>query len=197
MGAGCPFITCAVKKKGIELCTDCPEGETCERWKRHRELSKTVDSFVCYQKLEDNIRSIKRHGIEAFEETQEKRCRLLGEMLAEFDDGRSKSFYCIAATVMEPEELEALSLAGDVLVRQGPERESEGHAQGSGRHRAGEALQPCLEKIKSDSLVYHMILRVFEQLITLLSVTADSCMPFRLSEFAEQWARLEGRSGRS
>jgi len=105
MGAGCPFITCAVKKKGIELCADCAEGETCERWKRHRELSKTVDSFVCYQKLEENIRSVKRHGIEAFEETQEKRCRLLEEMLAEFDDGRSKSYYCIAATVMEPEEL--------------------------------------------------------------------------------------------
>ncbi|HEY3273805.1 MAG TPA: hypothetical protein VGJ92_08590 [Methanocella sp.] len=113
MGAGCPFITCAVKKKGIELCTDCVEGETCERWKRHRELSKTVDSFVCYQKLEDNIRSIKRHGIEAFEETQEKRCKLLEEMMAEFDDGRSKSFYCVAATLMEPEELEgAIAFAG-------------------------------------------------------------------------------------
>jgi hypothetical protein len=105
MGAGCPFITCAVKKKGIELCTDCAEGETCERWTRHRELSKTMDSFVCYQKLQDNIRFIQQYGIRAFEEAQEKRCRLLGEMLTEFDDGRSKSYYCIAATVMEPEEL--------------------------------------------------------------------------------------------
>jgi hypothetical protein len=105
MGAGCPFITCAVKKKGIELCTDCGEGENCERWTRHRESSKTMDSFVCYQKLQDNIQFIKQYGIRAFEETQEKRCRLLEEMLAEFDDGRSKSYYCIAATVMEPEEL--------------------------------------------------------------------------------------------
>ncbi len=106
MGAGCPFVTCAVKKKGFELCTDCPEGETCERWKRHRELSKTVDSFVCYQKLEDNIRSIKRHGIQAFEEDAERRNRLLEAMLAGYDDGRSKSFYCIAATVLEISEME-------------------------------------------------------------------------------------------
>ncbi len=28
-------------------------------------------------------------------------------MLTEFNDGRSKSFYCVAATVMKPEELEA------------------------------------------------------------------------------------------
>jgi hypothetical protein len=113
MGAGCPFITCAVKKKGIELCTDCPEGETCEKWSRHREASKKADSFVCYQKLEDNIRFIKQHGIGAFEEAQEKRCRLLEALLAGFDEGRSKSFYCVAATVMGPEELEgAIASAG-------------------------------------------------------------------------------------
>jgi hypothetical protein len=105
MGAGCPFITCAVKKKGIELCTDCAEGDTCERWTHHREMSKTMDSFICYQRLQDNIRFIKQYGIRAFEEAQEKRCKLLEEMLAGYDEGRSKSFYCIAATVMEPEEL--------------------------------------------------------------------------------------------
>jgi hypothetical protein len=113
MGAGCPFVTCAVKKKSIELCADCAEGETCERWARHREGSKKVDSFVCYQKLQDNIRFIKQYGIGAFEEAQEKRCRMLKEMLAGFDDGRSKSFYCVAATVMEPEELKiAIASAG-------------------------------------------------------------------------------------
>jgi len=33
MAAGCPFITCAVKKKGIEFCWDCEENKTCEKWK--------------------------------------------------------------------------------------------------------------------------------------------------------------------
>jgi hypothetical protein len=105
MGAGCPFITCAVKKKGIEFCTDCAEGETCERWKGHRLFSQLHDTFVCYQKLEDNIRFIRSHGLQAFEEEQEKREKLLEMMLSRFDDGRSKSFYCIAATVMELEEI--------------------------------------------------------------------------------------------
>ena len=125
MGAGCPFITCAVKKKGIELCTDCAEGEACERWTRHRERSEKVDSFVCDQRLQDNVRSIKRDGIRAFEEAQEERCRLLEAMLAGYDDGRSKSFYCIAGTVMEPEELKlALTQAGASTVGRDPKEKA-------------------------------------------------------------------------
>jgi hypothetical protein len=106
MGAGCPFITCAAKKKGIEHCTLCAEGETCERWKGHREYSRARDTFVCYQKLEESIAYVREHGLDAFERAQELRERLLKRMLSGFDDGRSKSFYCIAATVLEPEELE-------------------------------------------------------------------------------------------
>jgi TPP-dependent trihydroxycyclohexane-1,2-dione (THcHDO) dehydratase len=66
MSAGCPFITCAIKKKGIEFCWQCKENETCEKWRKHREFSKRVDSF----------------------------------------EGRSKSYYCVTATVLEIEELE-------------------------------------------------------------------------------------------
>ena len=114
MGAGCPFITCAVKKKGIEHCTLCAEGETCERWKGHREASRAHDSFVCYQKLEENIAYVREHGLEAFERAQERRERLLARMLSGFDDGRSKTLYTVAATVLEPEELEGAIEAAEV-----------------------------------------------------------------------------------
>ncbi|OPX64561.1 MULTISPECIES: DUF3795 domain-containing protein [unclassified Methanoregula] len=106
MGAGCPFITCALKKKGVEFCRDCGENETCDRWKKHREAGKRADSFKCYQTLEDDIAFVQRNGIEAFEEIQKKRERLLKEMLKEFNEGRSKSYFCIAATVLEIPELE-------------------------------------------------------------------------------------------
>ena len=39
MSVGCPFITCVVKKKGIEFCRDCDEGAVCEQWEKHRESS--------------------------------------------------------------------------------------------------------------------------------------------------------------
>jgi len=106
MSAGCPFITCVIKKKGIEFCWQCTENETCEKWRKHRGFSKQVDSFICYQKLEDNITFIQKNGVYEFEKIQKKREDLLKEMLHEFNEGRSKSYYCIAATVLEIEELE-------------------------------------------------------------------------------------------
>jgi hypothetical protein len=107
MAVGCPFITCAVKKKGLEFCWQCQESTKCEKWRKHREAGKQHDSFKSYQKLEDDIAFIQEHGIDAFEEQQKVREHLLKEMLLEFNDGRSKSYYCIAATVLDVDELQA------------------------------------------------------------------------------------------
>ena len=111
MSAGCLFITCAIKKKGIEFCWQCKENETCEKWKKHREFSKQLDSFKCYQKLENNIAFIQKNGVNEFEKLQKTRENLLKEMLQEFNEGRSKNYYCVAATVLEIEELK------DVLTK--------------------------------------------------------------------------------
>jgi hypothetical protein len=105
MAVGCPFITCAVKRKGIEFCWECDESESCERWAGHREFGRTRDTFVCYASLEDNIASIGGFGLQAFIDEQCERERLLVEMIAEFNEGRSKTYYCIAATVLDPSEL--------------------------------------------------------------------------------------------
>ncbi len=106
MAVGCPFITCAIKRRGIEFCWECEENESCEKWRKHREAGKRFDSFKCYQKLEDNIAFIQKNGIKEFENVQKIREKLLKEMLRCFNEGRSKSYYCIAATVLEIEELE-------------------------------------------------------------------------------------------
>ena len=105
MVIGCPFITCAIKKKGVEFCWDCGENESCEKWKRHRETGKERDSFKSYQKLEDDINFIQVNGIKIYDEQQKIRETLLIRMLSEFNEGRSKSYYCIAATVMDIDEL--------------------------------------------------------------------------------------------
>ncbi len=107
MAVGCPFITCAVKRKQIEFCWECEESETCDKWRKHREASRSHDSFVCYQKLEANIASIERNGIKAFEQEQKTRERLVRAMLEEFNDGRSKTYFSIAGTVMQVDELKA------------------------------------------------------------------------------------------
>jgi hypothetical protein len=111
---GCSFITCAVKKRGIEFCWQCPDHKACEKWDAHRELGRSRDSFVCYQRLEKNIAFIENQGISAFVADQMKREQMLSKMLDEFNEGRSKSYYCIAATVMDTQEIaDAIAQARD------------------------------------------------------------------------------------
>lgn len=105
IAVGCPFIRCALEK-GIKFCGECTESLGCRKWENHKRGSKSVDSFVCYQKLEDNIHYIQEKGIDEFEKEQLAREGLLKEMLNEFNEGRSKTLYCIASTVFEVKELE-------------------------------------------------------------------------------------------
>jgi oligoribonuclease NrnB/cAMP/cGMP phosphodiesterase (DHH superfamily) len=54
----------------------------------------------------------KKNGVAEFEKEQKYKEHLLKEMLQEFNDGRSKSYYCIAATVLDIKELkEAITIA--------------------------------------------------------------------------------------
>ncbi len=108
MGAPCPFHNCAIKRKRIGFCGFCDESATCPRWMKFREESKKRDSIVCYQKLDDNIESIQKNGLEEFEKQQITREGLLRAFLREFNEGRSKTFYCIAATVLSIDELESV-----------------------------------------------------------------------------------------
>jgi len=118
MGAGCPFITCAVKRRGIEFCWECGEHRDCEKWRKHRDAGRTGDSFKCYQKINGDVDCILENGFETYWKAQREREEILREMLAGFNEGRSKNYYCIAATVLEIGELrEALKKAA---------RESEG-----------------------------------------------------------------------
>jgi hypothetical protein len=103
--AGCQFITCAIKHVGVEFCWDCRENELCKKWKKHRDMGKEHDSFKSYQKLEDDINYIKAKGISAYDEQQRIRESLLLRLLNEFNEGRSKSYYCVAATVVDINEL--------------------------------------------------------------------------------------------
>jgi hypothetical protein len=108
MGAACPFHNCAVKKKGIDFCGFCDENNTCVRWMKFREVGKERDSIVCYQRLEDNINFIQNNGMEEFEKQQIAREKLLRAILTEFNEGRSKTLYCVAVTILEISELESV-----------------------------------------------------------------------------------------
>ncbi|MCK4528547.1 DUF3795 domain-containing protein [candidate division WOR-3 bacterium] len=96
----CSFITCCVKKRNLEVCAECSEFP-CSKFKD----AGKYDSFLTYKRVIQNLDFIKEHGVEEFIEQQKKRIELLLIMLKHFDDGRSKSFYCIATTLLSIKDL--------------------------------------------------------------------------------------------
>lgn len=93
----CSYITCCVNKKQLEVCGQCDEFPCA---KIEPALTAQYDSFLTYKNVPANLNFIKKNGIEEFIEQQRKRIRLLETMIKKYDDGRSRSYYCTAATLL-------------------------------------------------------------------------------------------------
>lgn len=107
----CPFVTCCAKKKDLEVCAQCDE-YPCTKFDKETGLT---DSFITHRKVRDNQKAIQESGLDAFIEQQAQRIAILEKMLEHYDDGKSKSYYCIAAAL--------LSLDGLARSIQGAEQE--------------------------------------------------------------------------
>jgi len=101
----CSYITCCVKRKNLDVCAQCDEFP-CSKFESWLVGGGEYDSFLTHKKAHPNLIFIREYGIEKFIEQQRKRIRLLETMLRNFDDGKSKSFYCIAATLLPITDLE-------------------------------------------------------------------------------------------
>ncbi len=103
----CSFITCCVKKKKLEVCAECSEFP-CSKFKTDKEYQQWdhSSSYPPSQKVMSNLNFIKEYGVKKFIDQQEKRIRLLEIMLENYNDGRSKSFFCKAAALLNLTSLE-------------------------------------------------------------------------------------------
>jgi hypothetical protein len=102
----CSFITCCVKNKGLEVCSECPDFP-CAKFKSAEEYGqvKESSSYPSSKKILPNLCFIKENGIDKFIEQQKKRIQLLETMIDKFDDGRSRSFFCRAALFLDVKAL--------------------------------------------------------------------------------------------
>jgi hypothetical protein len=102
----CAFITCCVKKKGLEVCGECPEFP-CSKFKSQEEYeARDLPSYPPSVRILPNLHFIQQHGIQEFVRQQRTRIRLLEKMIADFDDGRSRSCFCRACALLDPSDLE-------------------------------------------------------------------------------------------
>jgi hypothetical protein len=97
----CSIITCCHKKQGLECCGECKQFP-CDRIKPWA----SGDSFISHKVCLENLGWVQQHGVEAFVVNQQQRIELLGRMIDQFDDGRSRSLFCLAATLLPPKDIE-------------------------------------------------------------------------------------------
>jgi hypothetical protein len=97
----CGVLSCCAGKKGLEVCSQCDEFP-CSRLGTWTD----ADSFVTHRRCRSNLDAVKADGLKAALARQRGRIRLLERMLKGFDDGRSKSFHCLAAALLSVEALE-------------------------------------------------------------------------------------------
>lgn len=115
---GCKIFRCCVKEKDLETCAECTEfpcAKLDDAWE--------YDSFLTHRRMKTNLNYIREKGVEDHACKLEGRMALLGEMLSGFDEGRSKSLYCVAATLLSVEGIrEAISCANETVERLGVEK---------------------------------------------------------------------------
>lgn len=109
-GRWCAMARCAVRERCHETCADCV-AYPCERLNSIDE----DDSFVTHRKALENLQTIRTLGIDSLLRQQEQRLVILRQMLAGFDDGRSKSHYCLACALLPIENLTSvMAVAGEL-----------------------------------------------------------------------------------
>ena len=81
-------------ERGFVTCIEC-EDFPCERYRRIF-WATDQESGVA----QENLKRIKRVGLEVWLEEQRERRLLVEELLTNYNEGRSMSFYCLACTLM-------------------------------------------------------------------------------------------------
>lgn len=88
----CSIWNCCVKKHKFETCTECGEIFQCPIFVRRK--------VVEWIPATDNLRQIKKVGLEKWLKEQKERQALLEVLLENYNEGRSMNLYCKACARM-------------------------------------------------------------------------------------------------
>ena len=91
----CSVLGCC-ERKGIEYCFLCDE-YPCKKY----EGADQTDSFITHKNQFIDMDKAKQIGIEAYKAEQNTKIQILEELLSHYDDGRRKSFFCLAVNLLD------------------------------------------------------------------------------------------------
>jgi predicted esterase len=113
----CSVYRCA-RKLGYWTCAECGE-YPCERLLHL--MGEDVDSFLSHRPMLPNLDRTREVGLDAHLDEQRERRLLAEQLIGQYNEGRSMTFYCTAAALLAPgsirqalQEMEALLSTGQV-----------------------------------------------------------------------------------
>jgi len=97
----CAVITCNTKHDKVEYCFQCSEYPC----KKYVAVSDS-DSFITYRNVLADFTKAREYGLESYFRDLQAKINFLEYLLANFNDGRRKNFYCLAVNLFTIEEIE-------------------------------------------------------------------------------------------
>jgi hypothetical protein len=95
----CGALSCC-RKKGLEYCCQCRE-YPCAKY----EGADEADSFITHKNQFRDMKKAATYGIDAYAAELEQKIAILRDLLDNYNDGRQKSMFCLAANLFELDDL--------------------------------------------------------------------------------------------
>lgn len=96
----CKIARCSLEHGKIEYCYEC-ENYPCEKY----QYIDKYDSFITHKLQKTDMKRAQNIGIEQYNLEQQEKTQILSYLLANYNDGRRKNFFCVAVNLLELSEL--------------------------------------------------------------------------------------------
>lgn len=96
----CGVISCCNEHGHIEYCYLCDE-YPCEKY----DNADKHDSFITHKNMFKNFDRIKETGLDEYKSELDEKIEILTDLLDHYNDGRHKSFYCLAVNLLDLEDV--------------------------------------------------------------------------------------------
>ncbi len=91
---------CSLQHEKPEYCSQCQEFP----YEKYENID-VFDSFVTHRNQKRDLEKQQEIGVEAYRAEQEKKIRILEWLLQNCNDGRKKTFFCLAVNLLELEDV--------------------------------------------------------------------------------------------
>lgn len=123
----CKIARCSLQHGKPEYCSRCQEFP-CEKYENIEEF----DSFITHRNMKRDLKKQQEIGTEAYKAEQQEKISILEWLLQNCNDGRKKTFFCLAVNLLELEDARNImeQIKSDETFEKLPLKEKAAYAAG-------------------------------------------------------------------